>query len=194
MAATLSPLNSTNVRNVPSQSTGPAVRSLGSPDRPVVVLVHGAGGADAEAFAQPLLSTGYKVVLVDRGNERELDAVVSAVESHGTRIAGLVGHSSGAAAVVAWLARTRRDVRCVLIAPPALAIPLDGVRAAALVIDDESGLALARAWPGARFSHDPDLRDDVVARDAADFIARRVVFAPPAAAGAATFGAPAPLY
>jgi pimeloyl-ACP methyl ester carboxylesterase len=81
------------------------------------------------------------------------------------------------------------------------------VRARALVIHDAgdrdvshaAGLALARAWPGARFletqglGHRRILRDPGVARDAADFIADRVVFAPPPARGAAVFDAPAPI-
>lgn len=85
---------------------------------------------------------------------------------------------------------------------------VDGVRAAALVIHDagdrevpqSSGLALARAWPGARFTrtqglgHNRILRDGDVVNDAADFIAGRVVFAPPPARGAAAFGAPAPIF
>jgi pimeloyl-ACP methyl ester carboxylesterase len=84
---------------------------------------------------------------------------------------------------------------------------VDGVRAPALVIHDacdrdvsqRSGLALARAWPGARFTgtqglgHYRVLRDPSVVNDAADFIASRVTFAPPPAHGAATFGAPAPI-
>jgi pimeloyl-ACP methyl ester carboxylesterase len=82
------------------------------------------------------------------------------------------------------------------------------VRAAALVIHDAhdkdvppaSGLALARAWPGARFvrtvglGHRQILRDPAVAADAVDFISDRVVFAPPPRRGeASAFFAPAPI-
>jgi pimeloyl-ACP methyl ester carboxylesterase len=82
------------------------------------------------------------------------------------------------------------------------------VRAAALVIHDAgdrdvtpaSGLALARAWPGARWlgtrglGHRAILRDESVVNDAVDFIADRVVFSPPPARGErSAFGAPAPL-
>jgi len=81
------------------------------------------------------------------------------------------------------------------------------VRADALVIHDagdrevaqSSGLALARAWPGARFAgtlglgHRFILRDPGVVQDAVDFIAGRVQFAPPPARGASAFGAPAPI-
>lgn len=78
----------------------------------------------------------------------------------------------------------------------------------ALVIHDEadrevplaSGLALARAWPGARFlatrglGHRAVLKDAAVVRDAVDFIAGEVVFAPPPPAGhARSFAAPSPI-
>lgn len=67
----------------------------------------------------------------------------------------------------------------------------------ALVIHDEddrdvrlqAGLAIARAWPGARFvrtsglGHSAVLRDAGVVRDAIDFLRDAVVFAPPPASG-----------
>lgn len=82
------------------------------------------------------------------------------------------------------------------------------VRAAMLVVHDEgdrdvpfrSGLALARAWKGARLvatrglGHTRILRAPEVVQDAIDFIADRVVFAPPPARGETLpYGAPAPL-
>ncbi|HUP98615.1 MAG TPA: alpha/beta fold hydrolase [Usitatibacter sp.] len=82
------------------------------------------------------------------------------------------------------------------------------VRAPALVIHDardrevpvSSGIALARAWKGARLvrtqglGHRMILRDPAVVRDAIDFLAQRVVFAPPPAVGERlAFGAPAPI-
>ncbi len=82
------------------------------------------------------------------------------------------------------------------------------MRAAALVIHDAadedvafaSGLALARAWRGARFvrtqglGHRAILRDPGVVRDAADFIADRVIFAPPPQRGhTSALGSPAPI-
>jgi len=82
------------------------------------------------------------------------------------------------------------------------------IRAQALVIHDASdddvtiasGLALARAWHGARFvrterlGHRAILRDPGVVRDVADFIADRVVFAPPPQRGhISAFGTPAPI-
>ena len=84
---------------------------------------------------------------------------------------------------------------------------VEKVTAPALVIHDAgdtsvpqtSGIALARAWREARFlgtqglGHRQVLRDPDVVRDAVDFIAGRVEFAPPPASGAAVFGAPAPI-
>jgi pimeloyl-ACP methyl ester carboxylesterase len=82
------------------------------------------------------------------------------------------------------------------------------VRASALVIHDagdtdvapSSGLALARAWRGARFlctrglGHRLILRDPAVVADAVDFLADRVVFSPPPRSGeASAYLAPAPL-
>ena len=81
------------------------------------------------------------------------------------------------------------------------------VRAQALIIHDAgdrevaqaSGIALARTWPGARFSatrglgHRLILRDPTVVQDAVDFLANEVAFAPPPAIGAAAFDAPAPI-
>lgn len=82
------------------------------------------------------------------------------------------------------------------------------VRAQALVVHDagdrdvafSAGLALARAWPGARLlrtgglGHRGILRDPSVVRDAIDFLADRVVFAPPPGRGEAlAFSAPSPI-
>jgi len=178
MAALLSPVNSTNVRNQ------------------MVILVPGPDDARLDGFTRPLQEAGYQVVIVDPARDGVLDGVIAGVEAGGAWVAGFVGHSSGATAVAAWLARTRRDARAVLIAPRATHFAVERVRAPALVIGDDSGLELARAWPDGRFSRieEPDLGDAMVIHDAVDFIARRVVFAPPPAIGAATFGAPAPLY
>jgi pimeloyl-ACP methyl ester carboxylesterase len=82
------------------------------------------------------------------------------------------------------------------------------VNAQALVIHDAddrevtpaSGLALARAWRGAKFlrtrglGHRQILRDAAVVGDAVDFIAGRVQFAPPPRRGeASAYFAPAPI-
>jgi pimeloyl-ACP methyl ester carboxylesterase len=81
-------------------------------------------------------------------------------------------------------------------------------RAPMLVVHDEedrdvpfaSGLALARAWTGARLlatrglGHRRILRAREVVQDAVDFVSDRVVFAPPPARGEKLpYGAPAPL-
>jgi len=178
MAALLSPVNSTNVRNQ------------------VVVLVPGTGDTRLDGFAVPLQDAGYQVVIVDPARDGVMDGVIAGLEARGDRVVGFVGHSSGATAVASWLARTRREARAVLIAPRATHFAVERVRAPALVIGDDSGLELARAWPDGRFSRiqAPDPGDAMVINDAVDFIARRVVFAPPPDIGAATFGAPAPLY
>ena len=85
---------------------------------------------------------------------------------------------------------------------------VDGVAAPALVIHDRddrdvavaSGLALARAWKGARFlqtrglGHRAILRDPAVVADAIDFLKDEVRFAPPPAPDERfAFRAPAPL-
>jgi pimeloyl-ACP methyl ester carboxylesterase len=82
------------------------------------------------------------------------------------------------------------------------------VRAKALVVHDAGdrevspagGLALARAWPGARFvrteglGHRAILRDAQVVIDAVDFIADRVVFPqPPRKGEASAYFEPAPI-
>jgi pimeloyl-ACP methyl ester carboxylesterase len=82
------------------------------------------------------------------------------------------------------------------------------VRARALVVHDRedrevsygAGLSLARAWKGARFvatrglGHRKILRAVEVVQDAVDFVAERVVFAPPPARGESQpYSAPAPI-
>lgn len=82
------------------------------------------------------------------------------------------------------------------------------VRAPVLVVHDQedaevsfaAGLALARAWKGARLvatrglGHRRVLRAAEVVQDAVDFLADRVVFAPPPAKGEAQpYAAPAPI-
>ncbi len=111
-----------------------AVWRFGEAAHPAVVLSHGWGGRGAQLreFVQPLLDAGYQVVLFDHAGHgisqgaettlvhfiRGLDAVVRKLEGAGTKVAGLVGHSLGAAAVAGWLNSTRRELRAVLVAPP----------------------------------------------------------------------------
>jgi pimeloyl-ACP methyl ester carboxylesterase len=107
---------------------------FGRSDRPVIVLCHGWGGRGAQlrAFVPALLEAGYQVVLFDHvghglsgGHEAtlvhfvsDLDAVVRDIEARGARVAGVIGHSLGAAAAGAWLNDTGRAIRTVLVAPP----------------------------------------------------------------------------
>ena len=239
---------------VAAGATRLAAWRFGPAERPAVVLCHGWGGRGAQlrAFVPALVSAGFQVIAFDHaghgasaGREatlvhfiEDLDAVVRSLQARRIALAGLVGHSLGAAAVTAWLDGTRRETRAVLVAPPISVARYSGafarrlgigepvrramqehferalgrrwdefelpqsvahVRAAALVIHDARdpevsiahGLALARAWRGARFvrteglGHRRVLRDEGVVRDAVDFIAGRVVFAPPPARGEA---------
>ena len=230
---------------------------------PVVILSHGWGGRGAQlrSFVQPLRERGFQVVLFDHVGHgaspgeaatlvhfvRGLDAVARAQEARGATIAGVLGHSLGAAAAIAWLNDTQRDLRAVLVASPisverysaffarrfgigesvrramqdhferALGKPwrdfelpqgVARVRAKALVVHDEgdhdvsfgAGVQLARALPGCGFlatrglGHRAILREAGVTRDAADFIAGRVAFAPPPSPGQRrAWDAPAPL-
>jgi pimeloyl-ACP methyl ester carboxylesterase len=107
---------------------------FGSAQQPTVILSHGWGGRGAQlrGFVKPLVEAGYQVVLFDHvahgksaGAEatlvhfiQGLDAVVGHVEATGARVAGVVGHSLGAAAAGAWLNATGRALRAVLVAPP----------------------------------------------------------------------------
>ncbi len=111
---------------------------FGRDDRPAVVASHGWGGRGAQwrAFVPALLDEGYQVIVFDHishghseGHESTLvhfidglDAVIAHLERGGIRVAALAGHSLGAAAIGAWLNRTRRAIPAVLIAPPASVI------------------------------------------------------------------------
>jgi len=236
---------------------------FGAAKAPAIVFSHGWGGRGAQfrAFVAPLLEAGYQVVIFDHeghghseGDQaslihflKGLESVVAHLERDGVPVAGLVGHSLGAAAVAAFLNGTGRATRAVLIAPPTSIERYSGyfarklglresIRRAmqetletrlgrrwkefelpgsvskavapALVIHDaadrevpfSSGLALARAWRGARMvrtrglGHRPILRDAEVVQDALDFISDRTEFPRPLDAGeASAFRAPAPL-
>jgi pimeloyl-ACP methyl ester carboxylesterase len=237
---------------------------FGAHRRPVVLLSHGWGGRGTQLreFVPALLDAGYQPVLFDhlghgfsRAGESTLvhfmaglDALARRLEEEGARIAGVIGHSLGAAAAGSWLNDSGRELRAVLIAPPTsiarysghfarrLGIPetirramqerferrlgmpwqafelpqaVARVRAQALVVHDTgdrdvgyaSGLALARAWPGARLvrttglGHRAILREPGVVADAIDYLRDAVVFAPPPAKGETrAFAAPAPAF
>lgn len=249
--------------DVPAPEGRLAAWRFGRAGAPVVILNHGwAGrGAQLRSFVPALVEAGYQAVLFDHighglseGRQASLvhfladvDAVVNALEAQGLAIAGMIAHSLGAAAVGAWLNRTQREMRVVLLAPPTSLERYSGyfarrlgitesirhsmqerferrygyrwsefelpqsvarVRAEALVIHDAndmdvtaaSGLALARAWRGARFvrtqglGHRALLRDATVVGDAVDFLQDRVVFPPPPRRGeASAYFAPAPI-
>jgi pimeloyl-ACP methyl ester carboxylesterase len=236
---------------------------FGNALRPAIMVSHGWGGRGAQlrSFVKPLVEAGYQVVLFDHAGHGQsgggeatlvhfiegLDAMVQAVEAPGVKVAGMIGHSLGAAAVAAWLNSNGREMRVVLVAPPTSVERYSGffarrlgisesvrramqerierrynkrwqefelpqsvakTRAQLLVVHDAhddyvgiaSGLALARAWKGARFvrteglGHRAILRDPTIVRDAADFIADRVVFAPaPARGESSAFAEPAPI-
>jgi pimeloyl-ACP methyl ester carboxylesterase len=236
---------------------------FGEGKSPAVVLMHGWGGRGAQlrAFVPALLDAGYQAIVFDQpahgfseGREaslvhfmKGLDAVVAQIEAGGAQVVGLVAHSLGAAAATAWLNRTRRAMRVVLVAPPVsvegysgyfarrlgitepvrhamqqrverrfghrwqefeLPHSVEKVAAHALVIHDAddhdvgmaSGLALARAWRGARFlrtrglGHRRILRDASVVADAVDFLADRVRFSPPPRRGdTSAWSAPSPI-
>jgi pimeloyl-ACP methyl ester carboxylesterase len=107
---------------------------FGSREQPAIVFSHGWGGRGAQfrQFVASLNEAGYQVVLFDHeghgyseGTEstlihfvRGLEAVIDKVESGGGTVAGLVGHSLGAAAIAAYLQASGRKLRSVLIAPP----------------------------------------------------------------------------
>jgi pimeloyl-ACP methyl ester carboxylesterase len=237
---------------------------FGPRDRPAVILSHGWGGRGAQfhAFVPALVGAGFQAIVFDHGGHglsegrqssliefgRHLDAVARAVAAQGAPIAGVVGHSLGAAAIAPFLRASRERPRCVLVAPPAslvgysawfadklglgetmrrrlqaaierrygvpwaeLELPgsVATLAAPALVIHDEddadvrwsSGLAIARAWPDARFvrtrglGHTAILRDAGVVRDSVDFLKSEVVFPRPPERGEwSAFPGPAPLF
>jgi pimeloyl-ACP methyl ester carboxylesterase len=108
---------------------------FGDRDRPAVILSHGWGGRGAQfkAFVPALVGAGYQAIVFDhaghglsQGGEssliefgRGLGAVAATVEARGAAVAGIVGHSLGAAAIAPFLRAAGRRPRSVLIAPPA---------------------------------------------------------------------------
>jgi pimeloyl-ACP methyl ester carboxylesterase len=236
---------------------------FGAHDRPAVILSHGWGGRGAQlrAFVPALEAAGFQAVVFDHAGHghsegrqsslvdfaRGLAAVAQALDARGIAVAGVIGHSLGAAAIAPFLRASGRRLRAVLVAPPSslvgysawfaktlglgerlrarlqrtverrygvrweeLELPraVAGLDAPALVIHDgddrevrlRSGLAVARAWPGARFvrtaglGHHAILRDAGVVRDAVDFLGGEVAFPrPPAPDEWSAFPGPAPI-
>ena len=239
---------------------------FGDRQGPAVIVSHGWGGRGAQfrEFVPSLLAAGFQVWLFDHVGHGESDgdeapitdlaqgirSIVRAAGAEGATVAGLIGHSFGAAAIGVALRRELKDlatVRVVQIAPPGsliryshffahmLGLPervraamqwrleqkigrkwqefelpgaLEPLRVKALVIHDEhdakvrieEGLAVARAWPDARFKrthglgHSRILRDREVIAAAVDFLADRVSFPLPPDNETPALPRPAPLY
>ncbi|APV50386.1 hypothetical protein BWI17_12185 [Betaproteobacteria bacterium GR16-43] len=115
---------------------------FGHPGRPAILLSHGWGGRGAQfrAFVPALLDAGYQVVTFDHaahglsaGHEaslphfvKDLESMARDLDTRGARIAGVIGHSLGAAALGAWLRADPRNLRVVLVAPPHSVIRYSG--------------------------------------------------------------------
>jgi len=113
---------------------------FGDASHPVIILSHGWGGRGAQfrAFVPKLTAAGYQVIIFDHighgmsdGRQaalvdfwRGVDAVWDHASTDGLTVAGLIGHSLGAAAIASALRRPLSGVahadnpRAVLIAPP----------------------------------------------------------------------------
>lgn len=149
------------------------VRALGPPDAPAVLALHGVGSSTtylAEAVAPPLVTAGWRVLLVPlRGHvgatavpdpaahalDRHVDDVARVAAATGPVAA--VGVSLGAHALVAAAARGRLDVEALVAALPAWtgrAVPGEGPHAATAAEVDAHGvagmLARLRGEPGLR--------------------------------------------
>ena len=89
-----------------------SIREVGSPDAPVIVLIHGlAGSSLAEWYkVAPLLADRFRVVMIDHRShglsiperkrfeiEDEADDVAAVIESFGEGAVGVVGYSMGGA-------------------------------------------------------------------------------------------------
>jgi pimeloyl-ACP methyl ester carboxylesterase len=172
------------------------VRRVESQGAPVVALIgHSLGAAAAGAWLN--------------ANGREMRAVLVAPPTSIERYSGWFARKLGLPESVRREMQQRIERalghRWEEFEPPQ---SVRNVRAKALVVHDAgdrevapaSGLALARAWPGAKFlrteglGHRAILRDPEVVADVLDFITDRVVFAPPPKRGeASAYFEPAPI-
>ncbi len=126
--------------NVATSAGHIATWRFGDESHPVIILSHGWGGRGAQfrAFVPKLTAAGYQVIIFDHighgmsdGRQaaladfwRGVDAVWDYASADGLTVAGLIGHSLGAAAIASALRRPLSGVahagkpRAVLIAPP----------------------------------------------------------------------------
>jgi pimeloyl-ACP methyl ester carboxylesterase len=131
-AATALDLIDARASFVPHKGRAIATWRWGSRDAPAVLLAHGWGGhaAQMRAFVFPLLSAGYRVIAYDQpahgvsegrltGLPDFADALAEVAAHHGD-VAGVIGHSLGAAAAALALAAGKTRVEsAVLVSPPA---------------------------------------------------------------------------
>lgn len=120
---------------VPACGTRLSAWQYGQREAPAVILSHGWGGRGAQfhAFVPALVEAGFQAIIFDHAGHglsegrqaslvdfgRGLAAIADAVAARGVRVSGIVGHSLGAAAIAPFLRATGREVRSVLVAPPA---------------------------------------------------------------------------
>ena len=126
--------------NVATSAGQIATWRFGDASHPVIIMSHGWGGRGAQfrAFVPKLTAAGYQVIIFDHighgmsdGRQaalvdfwRGVDAVWDHASADELTVAGLIGHSLGAAAIASALRRPLSGVahagnpRAVLIAPP----------------------------------------------------------------------------
>ncbi len=126
--------------NVATAAGHIATWRFGEAHHPVIILSHGWGGRGAQfrSFVPKLTAAGFQVIIFDHighgmsdGRQaalvdfwRGVDAVWDHASADGLTVAGLIGHSLGAAAIASALRRPLSGVahagnpRAVLIAPP----------------------------------------------------------------------------
>ena len=144
-----------------------SVREVGSPDAPVVILIHGlAGSSMAEWYkVAPLLADRFRVVMIDhrshglsapeRGRfeiEDEADDVAAVMEALGLESARLAGYSMGGAIALAVAYRHPRLVeRLALVAASAY-------HPTAWKLGRSVGAVITRAWERLTGTGTPEVR------------------------------------